>query len=135
MTKEGKKASVVWRDYRTATLTQLHANMARMRAEPDADQYMQASYRLAEALHPAFVVWLSQELGQHESEPEAIFTAFSRSMPWLFLHLGELIQGTNGPEFMARGLLQAMTAELEAIWALPADEQIEEAVNTVAGTA
>lgn len=124
---------VNWRAYREKVLTKLAANTANVQVQADADEYMPATIRLAQALHPAFVIWCAKEFGLHESDNLTAFVAFQRAMPWMFLHLAQLIQGSNGEEAMARGLLAAVTKELDDV--IASVEDAEEPAPVVAGTA
>jgi hypothetical protein len=122
-----------WRKYRQWTLSSLHANHARFAAQ-EGDKYKDATLRLAQALQPGFVVWCAAEFGQHETPKEVAFVAFSRAMPWLFYHLGELLQGSNGPAVMARAIYEATGTELEGT-IVAMDEPDDAPMPATAGTA
>lgn len=102
-----------WRRYRRVVLAGLHANHAQFETEA-TEPHQKATLRLAQALQPAFVVWCASEFGQHETKREDAYKAFAYAMPWFFAHLGDLIQGPNGPELMANALLDSVKSELEA---------------------
>lgn len=117
-----------WRAYRRKVLAEIHANHAQFEAQPDVDGAKMATLRLAQALQPAFVVWCAAEFGQHETDGQKAFLAFTRAMPWLFLHLAELIQGTRGPYVMVDALASATITELAN--SIRAEREAKEDGNT-----
>lgn len=122
-----------WREYRRRTLAAIHANHAQFEASPEGDDAKAATLRLAQALQPAFVVWAAGEFGQHGTDGAKAFKAMSRVLPWLFLHMGELIQGANGPYVMAKAVMQAVADELD--YAIAQEEADDAAGDSGAGPA
>lgn len=130
-----------WRNYRTRTLTALHASREAIDQQHASsgrpDPSWPVSKRLAEALHPAFVIWLSKEFGEYESAPAELFQAIARALSWMPLHMAELVHGPAGPTVMARAIQEAIRQEMEE--AIAADERDPEGKDDVqlpaAGTA